>query len=92
MPVAPTGTEATRAPLARVEHGFNARDVDALLADMTEDTVWEYGARRLSASSAMKGRRRYGPSGSHRTRMSPGSTRGSRTSSPTTTAGPAKGW
>ena len=37
-------TEATLALITRFENGFNARDVDALMADMTEDTVFEHVA------------------------------------------------
>ena len=39
-----TKTETTLAVLTRFENGFNARDVDALMADMTEDTVFEHVA------------------------------------------------
>ncbi len=37
-------TAATIALVTRFENGFNARDVDALMADMTEDTVFEHVA------------------------------------------------
>jgi len=32
-----TNSETTRALVTRFENGFNARDVDATMADMTED-------------------------------------------------------
>jgi ketosteroid isomerase-like protein len=44
MTLTPTRTEATLALLTRFENGFNTRDVDALMADMTEDTVFEHVA------------------------------------------------
>ena len=37
-------TEATLALVTRFENGFNARDVDATMADMTEDCVFEHVA------------------------------------------------
>ena len=37
-------TDATLALITRFENGFNARDIDALMADMTEDTVFEHVA------------------------------------------------
>jgi ketosteroid isomerase-like protein len=44
MAMAATKTEATLALITRFESGFNTRDVDALMADMTEDTVFEHVA------------------------------------------------
>jgi ketosteroid isomerase-like protein len=37
-------TESTFALITRFENGFNARDIDALMADMTEDCVFEHVA------------------------------------------------
>lgn len=37
-------TETTLAVVTRFENGFNTRDVDALMADMTEDCVFEHVA------------------------------------------------
>lgn len=39
-----TNTEATLAVVTRFENGFNARDWDATMADMTEDCVFEHVA------------------------------------------------
>jgi ketosteroid isomerase-like protein len=39
-----TTTETTLALVTRFENGFNTRDVDALMADMTEDCVFEHVA------------------------------------------------
>jgi len=39
-----TNTEATLALVTRFENEFNTRDVDALMADMTEDCVFEHVA------------------------------------------------
>lgn len=39
-----TTTEETLALVTRFENGFNARDVDATMADMTEDCVFEHVA------------------------------------------------
>jgi ketosteroid isomerase-like protein len=39
-----TTTDATLALVTRFENGFNARDFDALMADMTEDCVFEHVA------------------------------------------------
>lgn len=40
----PDTTASTLTLITRFENGFNARDVDALMADMTEDTVFEHVA------------------------------------------------
>jgi ketosteroid isomerase-like protein len=39
-----TTSENTLALVTRFENGFNTRDVDALMADMTEDCVFEHVA------------------------------------------------
>jgi ketosteroid isomerase-like protein len=39
-----SSTETTLALATRFENGFNARDVDATMADMTEDCVFEHVA------------------------------------------------
>lgn len=44
MIVTDTTTGATLALVTRFENGFNTRDVDALMADMTEDCVFEHVA------------------------------------------------
>jgi ketosteroid isomerase-like protein len=39
-----TPTDTTLALVTRFENGFNTRDLDALMADMTEDCVFEHVA------------------------------------------------
>ena len=39
-----TITEATLALITRFEGGFNTRDIDAMMADMTDDCVFEHVA------------------------------------------------
>ena len=39
-----TRSDATLALLTRFENGFNTRDLDAIMADMTDDTVFEHVA------------------------------------------------
>src|SRR5947207_852682 len=55
MAVAATRTEATLEVITRFENGFNKRDVDALMADMTEDTVWEHVAPPASSLGRHEG-------------------------------------
>jgi len=40
-----TTADTTHALVTRFENGFNTRDVDALMAEMTEDCVFEHVAR-----------------------------------------------
>jgi ketosteroid isomerase-like protein len=50
-----TTTEATLALVTRFENGFNTRDVDALMADMTEDCVFEHVAPAAVSFGRHKG-------------------------------------
>ena len=50
-----TTTEATLALVTRFENEFNTRDLDALMADRTEDGVFEYvapGSRLVEGAAA----------------------------------------
>ena len=50
-----TTTEATLALVTRFENEFNTRDLDALMADRTEDCVFEHvapGSRLVEGAAA----------------------------------------
>jgi ketosteroid isomerase-like protein len=48
-------TESTLDLVTRFENGFNTRDVDALMADMTEDCVFEHVAPAQSSFGRHEG-------------------------------------
>lgn len=50
-----TSSETTVAVVTRFENGFNTRDVDALMADMTEDCVFEHVAPEATSFGRHEG-------------------------------------
>jgi ketosteroid isomerase-like protein len=55
MTATATSTEATLALIARFEENFNGPNVDALMADMTEDCVFEHVAPAASSFGRFEG-------------------------------------